>query len=73
VISNGVKMTRNPLYPLSIGQCYLYCSCAVWTVLLIKYKIINLVHKLKFSSFMRDKQGKKKSPLFKKDNNLIEI
>jgi len=68
VISNGVKMTRNPLYPLSIGQCYLYYSCAVWTVLLIKYKIINLVHnldhlpKLKFSSFMRDKQGKKKIP-----------
>jgi hypothetical protein len=60
-----------PLAKLSTGQCYLYYSCAVCTVLLIKYKIINLVHnsdhlpKLKFSSFMRDKQGIKiiKKPL----------
>ncbi len=31
----------------STEQCYLYYSCAVCTVLLIKYEIINLVHHLR--------------------------
>ncbi len=52
---------------------------AVCTVLLIKYKIINLVHnsdhlpQLKFSSFMRDKKEKKKkhqNNKEKKDQNI---
>ena len=51
----------------STEQCYLYYSCAVCTVLLIKYEIINLVHHLRpftknynFQALW-DKQGRKKT------------
>jgi hypothetical protein len=41
-----ISLLERNLVRLSTGQCYLYYSCAVCTVLLIKYKITNLVNHL---------------------------
>ncbi len=44
---NASLLKYKLLKGLSTGQCYLYYSWAVCTVLLIKYQIINLVHHLR--------------------------